>query len=311
MPSHILCNGLGLTYKSTVGISTATIPDVCKTPSPGGPVPIPYPNIAQQSSLKGGTTTVKAKNNMIAVKGSQYGSSNGDEAGTAGGVKSSVNMKATDWITYSFDVKLDGKNACRHTDKKFHNNQNTVDMGGNADPSTWTDDEGNFCLDCDNASHSGEELDDCQKEEVCAKIKVYDDAVKGKKGPKISKTRSDLKKKRRKTGNNRCKSINYYARDGRGVGGEGVPEDMGFHDVSEDCLEELQEHAADNDYVGYSPDHVIEIQHNGHPTDLGNLVWMSSGANEWSGSCMKGLKTSGANKHTGVKGTCCEGEQKC
>src|SRR4051812_35462257 len=54
--------------------------------------------------------------------------------GTAGGVKSNVSMKATDWITYSFDVKMDGENACRHTDKKFHNNQNTVDLAGNLDP---------------------------------------------------------------------------------------------------------------------------------------------------------------------------------
>jgi uncharacterized Zn-binding protein involved in type VI secretion len=136
MPSHILVNGLGLTYKGTVGISMATIPDVCKTPTPGGPVPIPYPNIAEQSSLDKGTTTVFAKGKMIAIKGSQYSRSNGDEPGTAGGVKSNVNMKATDWITYSFDVKMDGKNACRHTDKKFHNNQNTVDLGGNIDPAT-------------------------------------------------------------------------------------------------------------------------------------------------------------------------------
>ena len=134
MPSHILVNGLGLTYKSTIGLSTATVPDVCKTPSPGGPVPIPYPNFATQSTLKDGTTTVTAKGQMIAVKGSQYGSSNGDEAGTAGGVKSGVNMKATDWITYSFDVKMDGKNACRHTDKKFHNNKNTVNLAGGVDP---------------------------------------------------------------------------------------------------------------------------------------------------------------------------------
>jgi uncharacterized Zn-binding protein involved in type VI secretion len=134
MPSDVLVNGLGLTYKGTIGLSAATLPDVCKTPSPGGPVPIPYPNFANQSTLKSGTTTVKAHGKMIAVKGSQYSSSNGDEAGTAGGVKSSVNMKATDWITYSFDVKMDGKNACRHTDKKFHNNQNTVDLAGNQDP---------------------------------------------------------------------------------------------------------------------------------------------------------------------------------
>lgn len=134
MSSDILVNGLGLTYKGTVGLSTATMPDVCKTPSPGGPVPVPYPNIADQSSLANGTTTVKAHGEMIAVKGSHYENSNGDEAGTAGGVKSNVNMKATDWITYSFDVKMDGQNACRHTDKKFHNNQNTVDLAGNVDP---------------------------------------------------------------------------------------------------------------------------------------------------------------------------------
>jgi hypothetical protein len=134
MPSHIVVNNLGLTYKRTLGKSMATIPDVCKTPSPGGPVPIPYPNFADQSSLTDGTTTVFAKGKMIAIKGSHYSRSNGDEAGTAGGVKSGVNMKATDWITYSFDVKMDGRNACRHTDKKFHNNKNTVDLQGNFDP---------------------------------------------------------------------------------------------------------------------------------------------------------------------------------
>ena len=134
MPTNIIVNGLGLTYKGSSGISFATLPNVCKTPSPSGPVPVPYPNIADQSSLQKGSTSVKAHGKMIAVKGSQYGRSNGDEAGTAGGVKSGVNMKATDWITYSFDVKIDGKNACRHTDKKFHNNQNTVDLAGNLDP---------------------------------------------------------------------------------------------------------------------------------------------------------------------------------
>ena len=29
------------------GTCTATGPDVCKTPTPGGPQPLPYPNIAQ------------------------------------------------------------------------------------------------------------------------------------------------------------------------------------------------------------------------------------------------------------------------
>jgi hypothetical protein len=134
MPSHILVNSLGLTYKSTIGVSTATLPDVCKTPSPGGPVPIPYPNFANQGSLDKGTKTVKAKGNMIAIKGSEYSMSFGDEPGTVGGVTSNTFKKETSWITYSFDVKMDGENACRHTDKKFHNHKNTVDLAGNIDP---------------------------------------------------------------------------------------------------------------------------------------------------------------------------------
>jgi hypothetical protein len=134
MPSHIIVNSLGLTYKSTIGLSTATLPDVCKTPTPGGPVPIPYPNFADQGSLDKGTTTVKAKGKMIAIKGSEYSMSSGDEAGTVGGVTSNTFKKETTWITYSFDVKMDGQNACRHTDKKFHNHKNTVDLAGNIDP---------------------------------------------------------------------------------------------------------------------------------------------------------------------------------
>jgi hypothetical protein len=47
-----------------------------------------------------------------------------------GGVKSSTFKKEASWITYSFDVKLEGKGACRLTDKMFHNHQNTVNMGG-------------------------------------------------------------------------------------------------------------------------------------------------------------------------------------
>jgi hypothetical protein len=134
MPSDVLVNNLGLTYKSTIGMSMATLPDVCKTPSPAGPVPIPYPNAADQSTLKNGTTTVMVHGQMAAIKGSEYSVSTGDEPGTVGGVTSNTFKKETEWITYSFDVKLDGANACRHTDKKFHNHKNTVDMAGNMDP---------------------------------------------------------------------------------------------------------------------------------------------------------------------------------
>jgi hypothetical protein len=133
MPVTVKVNGTAnsLVHKGSNGISTATLPDVCKTPSPGGPVPVPYPNISQSISLAKGTTTVKADGGMmIAIKGSEFSLSNGDNAGVAGGVKSSTFMKESTWILYSFDVKIDGKNACRLTDKKFQNHENTVDLAG-------------------------------------------------------------------------------------------------------------------------------------------------------------------------------------
>jgi hypothetical protein len=107
----------------------ATVPNVCKTPPNN--LPVPYPNIAFSRNLAKGTTTVKADGgNMCANYGSEFSSSTGDEAGRLGGVASGTVGKEATWITYSFDVKLQGKGACRLTDKMFHNHQNTVNMGG-------------------------------------------------------------------------------------------------------------------------------------------------------------------------------------
>lgn len=132
MPVTIQVNGTvnTLVHKMSNGISTATIPDVCKTPSPGGPVPVPYPNIAQSITLSSGTTNVKGDKMMASVKGSKFALSNGDNAGVAGGVKSSTFMKEATWILYSFDVKLQKKNAGRLTDKMFHNAENAANLTG-------------------------------------------------------------------------------------------------------------------------------------------------------------------------------------
>ena len=129
---HVNGKSNSLVHKGSMGIAKSTLPDVCKTPSPGGPVPIPYPVIVSMSSdLKKGTKTVKVDGKkMAAVKGSEFSRCTGDEPGTAGGVKSSTNMKEATWILYSFDVKLDGKNACRLSDKMMMNHQNTACLGG-------------------------------------------------------------------------------------------------------------------------------------------------------------------------------------
>jgi hypothetical protein len=136
VPITIKVNGTvnSLVHKMSNGMSVATIPDVCKTPTPGGPVPIPYPNIAQSITLASGTTTVKGDKMMAAHRKSKFALSNGDQAGTLGGVKSNVFMKEATWILYSFDVKVDGKNACRFTDKMFHNAENAANLSGEFQP---------------------------------------------------------------------------------------------------------------------------------------------------------------------------------
>ena len=60
-------------------------PDVCKTPSAAGPIPIPYPNIGKSSDTSKGSKKVKTDGKMVSTKGSDYVKSTGDEAGTDGG----------------------------------------------------------------------------------------------------------------------------------------------------------------------------------------------------------------------------------
>ena len=170
----------GLIHKGSGHKAKCTAPDVCKTPSPGGPVPVPYPMILSKSSdLKGGTTTVKADGGqMIAVKGSEYATCNGDEAGTAGGVVSSTNMKEAKFILFSFDVKMDGKNACRNNDKMTMNHQNTICMLG-SDDETVEPEPFEISVDCKKKREEPEEGSEpwtrCMCQQLCAAIKIMED----------------------------------------------------------------------------------------------------------------------------------------
>jgi uncharacterized Zn-binding protein involved in type VI secretion len=127
--NFVLVNKLSVVHKGSNGVATAAAPDVCKTPSPGGPVPLPYPNVAKSSDLVDGTTTVKVQGNPVAVKECAFATSTGDEAGTAGGIVSGVTKGKAKFVNYSFDVKLEGKSACRLGD--------AMTMNGNG-PNTLT-----------------------------------------------------------------------------------------------------------------------------------------------------------------------------
>lgn len=122
-------NGLTLCHKGSDGISHNTLPDVCKTPPFG--VPIPYENEAYSADLIKGTISVFADGgNMIANVGSQFARSVFDEPGCMGGVISGTNRAEAEWISHSFDVFFEKKPACRLTDKMFMNHRNTVNMAG-------------------------------------------------------------------------------------------------------------------------------------------------------------------------------------
>lgn len=125
MGSNVFANGMGIAHKGS-GDKSIVGPDVCKTPTPGGPVPVPYTNMAQSATLAEGSKTVKINGQSVAIKGCSYSVSTGDEAGSAGGVISGKIKGKAQFVSFSFDVKIEGKNVCRHGDLMTHNDKNTM-----------------------------------------------------------------------------------------------------------------------------------------------------------------------------------------
>ena len=103
MPATTNVNMRTVVHASSSGIATA-FPDVCLTPSPAGPIPIPYPNIAQSSDTAQGSQTVTIDGNPVMIQGLNFSTSTGDEAGSAGGVVSALTKGKAEFILYSFDV---------------------------------------------------------------------------------------------------------------------------------------------------------------------------------------------------------------
>ncbi|MFE8605224.1 DUF4150 domain-containing protein [Archangium violaceum] len=125
MANTVGVNKMSVVTKDSNGVTVA-FPDACKTPTPGGPVPIPYPNIAKSSDTAKGTKQVSVQGNPVCVKDSNFSTSTGDEAGTAGGgVVSGKTKGKAEFVNFSFDVKFEGKNVARALDLMFHNDKNT------------------------------------------------------------------------------------------------------------------------------------------------------------------------------------------
>lgn len=101
--------------------------DFCKTPTPGGPVPMPYPNFGMANQASGGTCSSKVKicGKKTIVKGTEIPMSTGDEGGVAGGgVVSSQFKGPVKYKKGSGKVKAEGKPICHLSSMTGHNGNN-------------------------------------------------------------------------------------------------------------------------------------------------------------------------------------------
>jgi len=92
-------------------------PDVCKVPTPGGPVPTPLPNIALPNQASGGTCASKLKvaNQKVLLKTTTITMTSGMEAGALGGAISNVIKGPAKPKNASSCVKADGKGVVYQT----------------------------------------------------------------------------------------------------------------------------------------------------------------------------------------------------
>jgi hypothetical protein len=99
-------------------------PDVCLTPTPAGPIPVPYPNIATQMmgtpgvyNILYGGTPAHNMNTIVPM-------TNGDNAGVNSGVASGTVMGPKRNITAAFTCLIGGMPATRMTSMSLQNNTN-------------------------------------------------------------------------------------------------------------------------------------------------------------------------------------------
>ncbi len=127
MTPTVIVNKLAVVHKDSDGVVAAAAPDSCKTPP--NMTPMAYPNVTFSKDLAKGSVTVFADGQSIALKGSVFKTSTGDEAGSGGGLLSGVNKGSAKFSTYSNDVKVEGKNVARLGDKMLMNGNNPNTSG--------------------------------------------------------------------------------------------------------------------------------------------------------------------------------------
>ena len=112
------------------GATCMAMPDVCLTPTPVGPIPIPYPNIADTLTtlLPTAAETVLVGGFPSVVETSEILMSQGDDPGVAGGVVSHLVMGPVVFELGSLTVLKMGRGAARLGSMTGHNGMPASNM---------------------------------------------------------------------------------------------------------------------------------------------------------------------------------------
>ncbi|MBU0992391.1 MAG: DUF4150 domain-containing protein [Proteobacteria bacterium] len=124
MSATVAVNKRTVVHKKSDGTSVA-FPDICLTQCGPPVVPIPYPNIGKSSDLDNGAQTVTADGQPMGHEKSFFSKTTGDEAGDKKGVASGTTGAKAEFVSFSFDVFVEGKSVVRANDLMIHNNKNT------------------------------------------------------------------------------------------------------------------------------------------------------------------------------------------
>jgi hypothetical protein len=101
--------------------------DVCQTPMPNGAiVPVPYVNVAQSSSLRGGSHSVTIGGASVLLGDAELAHSRGNELGTRGGVRSGKTRGPAQPLQTSLHVTIEGQRVVRGGDAILQNGRNAL-----------------------------------------------------------------------------------------------------------------------------------------------------------------------------------------
>ncbi|MGF1605836.1 MAG: DUF4150 domain-containing protein [Rhodothalassiaceae bacterium] len=115
--------------------TSMAFPDVCKTPTPAGPIPIPYPNVAMASTAVPSQVKVFVQATPAHNMMTQVPMSNGDNAGVAMGLVSQLVMGPCRHMKGSFTTMIGGAPATRMLDTTGQNGMAPNAVGTTLSPS--------------------------------------------------------------------------------------------------------------------------------------------------------------------------------